>query len=319
MADATATPLFGVPVNQTVVPAGAAKAVPAPQSLKYEEKDGKHKGIAGVGRDILGTLGDFLLTKLGMPAMYGPAQKQRKLNAAFEGFDQDPLGAINRVSGVDQGIGLKLRDQFIDNQRAAASLEATQEARDARLAQAKTAQDDRTRGRVASMFNTMTDWTDDKRTSGYGMLREQALKYAKAQGLDMGAELPEAYDPFAVDSFIDASVPVGTQRQQRLTDERNKIIAEQGDQRIGVAEKRVAVTEKGQSIRSADTRRGQDIRSRDTRRGQDVTYATRSASTAERARSNKVRESRFTPDPNKVYIQNGIRYKYVNGTYKAIK
>lgn len=258
MADPTApqtTPLFGVPVTPQAAPTAAPVAAPvAPQ--RYQEQDGKHRGVAGVARDILGTLGDFLLTRLHMPAMYAPAQKQRKLAAAESNIDIDPVGAIQQVSSLDPVFGAKLRDQYIDNQRLAAGQASTVEARNARLAQAQDVQNLRTRGYAASMLGSMTSWDDAKRQQFYPQMRSQVLAAGNKQGLDLSTELPETYDPVALDAFIDGAVPVGTQRAQRLTKERIDNQDEQAGERIGA-------TVRGQDVRSADTRRGQDIRSGD--------------------------------------------------------
>lgn len=327
MADPTApqtTPLFGVPMRGVapVAPSQPTSVSPTPAAApqRYVEQDGKHRGVAGVARDILGTLGDFLLTRLHMPAMYGPAQKERKLALAQQNIDTDPVGAIQQVSSLDPVFGAKLRDQYIDNQRLAAAQASTAEARDARLAAAKAVQDDRTRSRAAAMLGTMATWDDNRRTTNYGALRDQAIRYGQANGLDLSNELPTQFDPVSLDSFIDGAVPVGTQRAQRLTRERMDQQGEQfnrrdettrrgqditsGDRRRGqdiTSADRAAgrdTTERGQDIRSTDTRRGQDVRSADTRRGQDM------------------RPQRFVPDPNKIYVQGGKRFRYNPTTKK---
>jgi hypothetical protein len=283
------------------------------QPKRYEEQDGKHRGVAGVARDILGTLGDFLLTRLRLPAMYGPAQQQRRLAAAQANIDSDPVGAIQQVSSIDPVFGAKLRDQYIDNQRLAATQASTAEARDARRAQAQALTDDRTRSRAAAMLGTMATWDDTRRSSNYGALREQAIRYGQANGLDLSNELPTEFDPVQLDSFIDSSVPVGTQRAQRLTRDR---LDQQQDQ----FEQRDATTRRGQDIGSTDRRRGQDVtvrgqdvRSSDTRRGQDIGSADRRRGQDEQGRHNRrmeERPGRFTPDPNRIYVQNGRRYRY---------
>lgn len=271
MADPTApqtTPLFGVPVAPQAAPAPVAAPAAAPQ--KYEEKDGKHRGVAGVARDILGTLGDFLLTRLHMPAMYAPAQKERKLAAAQEGYDTDPLGAINRATSVDPVFGAKLRDQYIDNQRLQAGQESTAEARNARLALAQEAQNQRTRGYAASMLGSMTTWDDKKREQFYPQMRQQVLGAAKRQGLDLSGELPETFDPTALDAFIDGAVPVGTQRAQRLTKERIDNQDEQAGARIGTTIRGQDLSHQDRVSGQAVTMRGQDIRSSDSAANRDA-------------------------------------------------
>lgn len=287
MADPTVTPIFGVPAPKSTPPIASAP--------KYEEQDPKHQGAAGVARDILGTLGDFLLTRLHMPAMYGPAQDKRRLASAMEGFDTDPSAAISRVTSLDPVLGSKLRDQTIDNARLAASQASTQEMRDARLAQAQTLQNDRTRSRVAAMLGTMSEWDDNKRSTKYADMRNQVLNYAKNNGLDLSTELPESFDPTSLDSFIDGSVPVGTQRAQRLTRERIDVQRDLGEGRI-------ATTRRGQDVSSVDRRRGQDvtsegqrIRAATTQRGQNLNYVNRQAAIGETGRHNRVREAQQQP------------------------
>ncbi len=325
MADPTVqqtTPLFGVPMGGVAPVAAPPQAAPvaAPaQPQRYVEQDGKHRGVAGVARDILGTLGDFLLTRLRLPAMYGPAQERRRLAAAQANIDSDPVGAIQQVSSIDPVFGAKLRDQYIDNNRLAATQASTAEARDARLAQAQALTDDRTRSRAAAMLGTMATWDDTRRATNYGALRDQAIRYAQANGLDLSNELPTEFDPVQLDSFIDSSVPVGTQRAQRLTRERM-------DQQQDQFEQRDATTRRGQDIASGDraasrdvTRRGQDIGSADRRRGQNIGVAGANADRQERGRHNRAMEARpgrFTPDPNRIYVQNGRRYRYNAQTRK---
>lgn len=218
MADPTEpllTPVFNVPVK----PQPNAPVTPrAPQA--YQEQSGKHKGVAGVARDILGTLGDFLLTRLRMPAMYAPAQRDRKLAAAQTNTDTDPIGAIQQVSSLDPVFGAKLRDQYIDNKRLEASQASTIEARDSRLALAQEAQNLRTRSYAASMLESMASWDDAKRKQFYPQVRQQVLSAGKRQGLDLSDDLPAEFDATTLDAFIDGAVPVGTQRAHRLTKER---------------------------------------------------------------------------------------------------
>lgn len=220
------TRVFGVPTQPSSIKASAPVAAPAVSPAtptpgpRYEEQDRQHQGVAGVGRDILGTLGDFLLTKLGMPAMYAPAQERRREAAATEGFDADPLSAISRLESINPTAGRELRNQFIDNQRLQAQQESTAEARDARLALSQEAANVRTRGYAAGMLETMTGWDDGRRQQFWPQVREQALRAAKAQGLDLRSELPEVFDPVALDAFIGANITPGAQRTQRLSGER---------------------------------------------------------------------------------------------------
>ncbi len=249
--DPTVTSMFNVPLGPEATQAPVINLAPRTPA-RYEEQDGKHKGIAGVGRDILGTLGDFLLTRLHMPAMYAPAQQKRRLASAQEGYQEDPQAAIERVTSIDPVFGAKLRDQNIDNTRQAVALAEVNENRAARLQNAqqqidlqKVAVHQRVSGYAASMLGTMATWDQKKREQYYPKMREQVLSAAKRQGFDLSADLPETYDPVALDAFVDGNVPLGTQRSQRLTEDRNQVSETQGAQRL-------ALTERGQNISHED-------------------------------------------------------------------
>jgi hypothetical protein len=331
------TSLFNVPLsgvaNGVPDPAPVEQLTPgaavAPTQAQPAQPQAPKKH--GTIHNILSTLGDFLLEQTGLSDII----KNRRLNESLQGFDQDPLGTINKVSGIDYAVGAKLRDQYIDNQRLAASQASTQESREARLALAQTAQNDKTRGRAAAMLSTMSRWDEDKRGANYGVLRDQVLKYGQANGLDLSKELPDSYDGTLLDSFIDQAVPVGMQRAQRLTEQKmedtneyrtnslgekvrhnqstedisrsrvsetgrhNGVTEGQGSARIGETVRHNTAAERIALQKDATSRRGQDKRDITTRRGQDI---------------------KFVPDPNKVYIQNGKRFKYdaATKTYKAI-
>lgn len=269
MADPTApatTPLFGVPLNGQ--PAAPQSAPVAPK--QYEEQDGKHRGVAGVARDILGTLGDFLLTRLHMPAMYAPAQKARRLAAAQANIDTDPVGSIQQVSSIDPVFGAKLRDQYIDNSRLAASQASTTEARDARLAQAAVLQNEKNRNTAASYLGSLVGVPEADRATNYAAIRSRLLSRYGTSDAQLANDLPEQYDPVAVDSFVDGAVPVGTQRSQRLQANRdeatdadrdatraerirhNGVTESQGNQRIGISAQRAAASGRPRPARTTN-------------------------------------------------------------------
>lgn len=269
MADPTApqtTPLFGVPLNGQ--PAAPTATPVAPK--QYEEQDGKHRGVAGVARDILGTLGDFLLTRLHMPAMYAPAQEARKLAAAQANIDTDPVGSIQQVSSIDPVFGAKLRDQYIDNSRLAASQASTAEARDARLAQAAALQNEKNRNTSASYLGSLVGVPEADRATNYAAIRQRLLSRYGTSDPQLANDLPETYDPVAVDSFIDGAVPVGTQRSQRLQATRdaatdadrdaargervrhNTVTERQGDARIGISAQRAAAAGRPRPARATN-------------------------------------------------------------------
>lgn len=245
------TPLFNVPISTGRENAPAAVDFSSiPQTdVPQRRRQGRHDGIQGVARDILGTLGDFLLTRLHMPAMYAPAQHQRRLSEAFQGHEQDMAGAIDRVSDIDFAQGQRLREQNVDNQRLAATQASTAEAREARLQLQRDAANQRTHGVVAGLLNTLTGMSDEERRRSYPMIRDRARAAASQRGLTLTSdEVPDNYDPIVLDAYLNSNIPIGTQRQQLMTSKRNEVSADQGQQRI----------EQGND-RNAETRRNHDI------------------------------------------------------------
>lgn len=209
----------------------------------------RHSGVQGVARDILGGLGDFLLSRLHMGTPYSNSKKQHELNYAAEGIDSsDPaqaLAAINRVQHVDFTQGTKLRDQFIDNQRQAAARESTAEARAARLALADQARKDKNRVIAASMLNSLVNSPERERAGLYTQQRKQLLTSYP----ELAPELPENYDSNRLDMFIGSTIPSGVQRAQRLTAEHNVRTEDQTDARINT-------TIRGQDLNHQDRQAG---------------------------------------------------------------
>lgn len=297
----------------------------------YEEHDPRHTGVAGIARTILGTLGDFLLTRLHMPAMYAPAQQQREIAAAGQGINssdpQQQQSALNRVSGVDFSKGQSYQNTITDNNRLAAQQAATMEARNSRLAIAQETRRDTTKKMVASYFNGIVNLPPDKQAEAYANGRRLQLNSASIQNdPELKQELsdlyPETYDPLTVSSSIGGSVPVATQWAQAITSHRdanheadaersdttaNRGItvradtakAEQGVQTAGqqntadiaAANRDAANARAGQT--SADRRRGQTLRYNATTRGQNM-------------RPHAVQEG-------EVRTIGGVTYKIVNG------
>ena len=305
------SPLFQVPADIT-----ALANRPVPATAPAPKKSG--------GGGILGALGEYLLDATGL----GDIIKERKINSAMQNFDQDPLGTINTVSGIDYQFGSKLRDQYIDNQRLIAAQAATAEDRAARLALAQTAANDRTRNRVASMLGSMAGWDETKRQTGYALMREQALKYASANGLDLSTELPDQYDGVALDSFIDASVPVGTQRTQRLASARQEETVRSNAVKETISKERLSETKRhnqvtegqgqqriGISAARANAPRGDGAKNILTYVGEDgYKYAERSDGKVYRSRT-KVRASGGAGKPTEGMrrVINGKTYVWKNG------
>jgi hypothetical protein len=202
--------------------------------------------------------------------MYAPAQKARKLAAAQANIDTDPVGSIQQVSSIDPVFGAKLRDQYIDNARLAASQASTAEARDTRLAQAAALQNEKNRNTSASYLGSLVGVPEADRATNYAAIRQRLLSRYGTSDPQLANDLPETYDPVAVDSFIDGAVPVGTQRSQRLQATRdaatdadrdaargerirhNTVTEGQGDARIGISAQRAAAAGRPRPARTTN-------------------------------------------------------------------
>lgn len=223
------TPLFNVPTGAARVPE------------KYVEQDGKHKGVAGVARDVLGTLGDFLLTRLGMPAMYAPAQRNRKLGIAQQDFDSDPLGSIEQVTSLDPLQGAKMREQYTDNQRVAAQNATTNQLREQSLTQqaevAALRAAEREAKRQSVSAGTITAALSAKTPESRKKQYQNAYNLlSRNYGADSVQGLP-APDSFSDDSIEDVVTYLGQytspESQEKLTMAQDRIV----EQRRAAAER----------------------------------------------------------------------------------
>lgn len=198
-----------------------AMPVPAlnPASHTYEEQDGKHQGIAGIGRDILGTLGDFLLTRLHLPAMYAPAQHQRELDAAWQGHEDDPQAAADRVASVDFNQGQNISKQIQNQQSTDAYRRSAADLRNSRMQAIQDAADTKNRLSAQAYLNTLfkPDGTPiDKFPEAYSQVKKNIAATYGARSPSIMSALPDDADPDQISMFVKAGIPVATAKSQDL-------------------------------------------------------------------------------------------------------
>lgn len=286
----------GLPQNQ-----GADIAVTRPEP---------HKGMFGVKgtlRDILGTLGDAFLVNAGRDPVYSTRRQAEKYSDAI-GSDFNTENAMNAVDRLQQaGMG----------KEAMALYNQIQEQEIARQKQASTSayQGARTTDQGYQNLGRLFAGADEK---SFPALRAIAERRAGMYGIDP-SELPttlegakrwglDTYRSNRLDQFDDEQ----DLREQNVTDQ----IADRSARRD--------LTRRGQDLQSTDRRRGQDMASSDraaqravTTRGQDIRSADQRRGQDIRGSSSKSSAGKsFTPDPNKIYIQNGKRFKYNASTKK---
>ena len=240
------TPMFGVPMttpNAPIMPVQNRTMVqPSGQSHTFKETSGKHRGIAGVARNVLGTLGDFLLKNIGFDPIYAPAQQKRKMNEAWQGHEVDPVAAIDRITSINFKEGTRLANEYADNARQDAANAVTAQDRAAALAKAEAAEAAKARSISLNMLNTVFDKEEIKRPATYDAVKALIKKQ------NPGLELPDTYDETALKAIVAGEVPVKDQIR----------IENQDDQ----AEERIQVTREGQTIRDKRAAAGQAIQER---------------------------------------------------------
>jgi hypothetical protein len=209
---------------------------PRYDETEYKERSGKHKGVAGVARDVLGFLGDFLLTRLRMPAMYAPAQEQRKRNAAMEGFEINPEAGIERVRDIDAKYGQELYDKR--------QLDISRDATQARLEQSQRLNEEEIRlrneaakreatkkvwGSVAGSMNFSKGDFDPvtKQPRQWSKIRDYGNRYLSKIGVPEEELIPEKYDEDYVKLIRNSNTTVDQQEDNaRQEDYYNDMLTE---------------------------------------------------------------------------------------------
>lgn len=186
--------LFGLLPQGVVeaVAAGAGGPNPMAQMAAPQVQPPQHSGMFGLKgtfRDVLGVLGDAFLMNSGINPIYSGQRHQEKIGDALAGFDQDPIGAIRRLGGVDAALGQKYYGDYLDSADRQAAL--AQKAK----ADAFT-QEGQFSTRLGGMFGAANEAT-------YGPMLANARKRAESLGMGHLLDgLPETYDKDAVNAWV---------------------------------------------------------------------------------------------------------------------
>lgn len=205
--------LFGVPTPPVPsMPMMSPVSLPDISRIRPQVEDGRL--MTNRGKDILGFLGDFLLTRLKMEPRYQPAKQRKQLDFALQGFDQDPEAALSRVSKVDPKYARALRDQMIDNKRLENEAADREEARRLSNLVQQSVLEDRMRKTGAGMLTALSKMPEKERAQKYPLIRQRLTDYGNQYGIDVSSELPEQYDPAFIGTFIGGSVSPAAQETQ---------------------------------------------------------------------------------------------------------
>jgi len=219
------TPLFGVPMD------GGAQSFDgvsptAPQSAMPSAGPKKHSGFD----NVLGFLGDFLLSRLKMGTPYHDAREREKLNQARLMDEQDPAGNYANLGALNPEYATRLQNINADNRRSDASFASTAEMRQARIEQQRELRRKEIRNRAASAFNGLdpnapTFKEDYARTRS--LFDESATLAGDSEFIkELHNLYPEDANLNIVHSSIASTIPAAKQWDQAITKERNAAIAE---------------------------------------------------------------------------------------------
>lgn len=150
---------------------------------------------------LLAILGDAMLVHGGYKPMFSQNRRNEDYRRAMEGFDEDPLRAIRRVSRLKghEREAVNMFNQYQDNIRADEIARSNIEARK-----------DRARDRLASMMGVLTP-------DNYDRMLPTLQRYAQARGLDPD-EIPSVYDADAITAYRAGGLTVDQQSDNARAD-----------------------------------------------------------------------------------------------------
>lgn len=158
--------------------------------------------------ELLSIAGDMALASTGLQPQYLPSLHTAKIADALQGFQDDPSGAINRLTSVDPTAAEALYNDTVQNTYRQAL--TGQSIAQAQKAAQETVQNtdiykQKVFGAGAAMLNSSNPQT-------YAAVRDKALKFFAARGAsEFAAGMPETYDKDAVQAWANQAVPVDKQ------------------------------------------------------------------------------------------------------------
>lgn len=189
-------------------------------------------------------LGDQLLMHWGNKPIFEKRNHDKNMRRAMEGFTQNPMDAIGRISQFDPDLAWQLLNSVQDNQRADAILERQNRALDMR-------NDDYIYQQVAGMMGAA-------RPDTWQQMRDLAIKRGAARGTDVSALIPENYDADAIEYIRYGAVKP---KDQMTLEERQR----NNEARVGLGRDRLNETIRNNNIRDENqdnAEAGRDDRSR---------------------------------------------------------
>lgn len=164
---------------------------------------GKTFGAGSTLGNIIGTLGDAFLVGQGRAPIYQQRLARKNEADALDGFTDDPLGAIKRLSKVSPDKATILYDRYMDNERMNRSEQRLEK-------QMEFAQREKAHNRSVGMLGAARD------QATYDAMLKRANSYRQTNGLPP-LDLPAIYDPDEVKAARYSAID--PEDQQRMEDQ----------------------------------------------------------------------------------------------------
>lgn len=246
---------------------------PEPMPTRYNHSP--NRLINGGLRDLLGALADGHAQSQGMDPMYAPKRKQERFGEAMEGYTEDPMGAINRVSKIDAGMGQKYLDNHLDEVARRRQFESQDEARKAAAEDRQERQALQAQARFAGMLRSVDG------PEAYDRIRPILSTFAE-RFPNAGLEVPSVYNSDWVETTRNGAILPKDQtmmdyRQENLSEKkRSNLVNEDRKERTlqsgvvlqggrlvqtGIANDFKPTAEEGRNTRAENAEEGRDRRS----------------------------------------------------------
>lgn len=158
-------------------------------------------GIKGVGRNILGLLGDAFLVQAGRDPYYRQKVQQEQMGDAMSSFTDNPLGAIQALASMGRGKEAnELLDSLTKRINDTRTSTASAGANNALAADRMVETGDK---RLAPIYGVLGSVKD---ASAYPYAVDLARKMAAQRGIDLPFDLPEQYDESALNAIVGGAI-----------------------------------------------------------------------------------------------------------------
>lgn len=237
---------------------GANTMAAAAQNQEADDSDVVVDAWKPRKRSFLEKLGDAVLVYDDEEPAFANATRERNMRSAMEGFTQDPINAIRRISQIDPKLALELHERYTDNSRQERSVKRQEQLFDFKLEEAVV-------DRVANAMGAATPET-------WAQMRQQMINYAKNKGVTLPYDIPEVYDENAINFIRYGELPIVKQEGFERADKRiaqGDVRLQQGERRLNeterhhyVQEGQAATNEAGRNRRTNQLEEGRNIRSK---------------------------------------------------------